>query len=177
MWINRCLGCMAPSQCATRVEIVKHASVTNKTPCFQPCGRGRSYRASCVRCGLLIQAGWKRDKLLEVIALPCSRGSHFLALGVHPSHQPYVDGHRASSPSTSLSDVVQVAGGEVVTWHCQVLNVKKLENRDRYSNELKKIPACFHEIWKSVAQANPIEGAVAKNLRQHLLNWVLCRVE
>ena len=77
---------------ATKAEIVQYAPQTSTTDSFQLCTRGSSVSCRCLRCGLLLQASWRRARLLQVMRLPCSFGWRFQELGIHASHEPFVDG-------------------------------------------------------------------------------------
>ena len=58
--------------------------------CFQVSRNVVLSQAECANCGLDIKAIWKRQRLLQVMELPCTRGHQLSLLGAHSTHEIHV---------------------------------------------------------------------------------------
>ena len=78
----------------TRVQLFEHASTTHPAHSFRLKTREGSRQAECVRCGLELKNLWRRQRLVACLELPCSKGYQFAVLGVHCTHEPFIDNRR-----------------------------------------------------------------------------------
>ena len=90
----------------TRVQLVEHASVTHPAHSFRLNTKGSSRQAECVRCRLQVKSSWRRSRLQACLKVPCSGGYQFAVLGVHRTHEPYVDGGRLRCRRCSVRQTV-----------------------------------------------------------------------
>ena len=90
----------------TRVQLVEHAPVTHPAHSFRLNRKGSSRQAEMCAMRAPSPDSWRRFRLLDCLKLPCAGGFQFAVLGVHRTHEPYVDSGRVRCRRCSVRQAV-----------------------------------------------------------------------